>query len=285
MGRRCRPAVTALREAAETSRGGVPEVRCEDGGHGPRGPGAVRDSMLLRGAVLAECPAARRLGRRLEEWVVPEPAGADETGRDPAAGCPSSRHDLETPATPRRCRQSQGQHADVARAASLGRQAVERDEELGVVLGVRRGLAGVTAGPDPRAGIEGVDLEPRVVGKGRQTGRSGGEAGLDPGVRLEGEAVLDRVTRDPELVEGDEVQVVEPFDSEQLPELAQLVGRAGCDDEPAAAPRRRGQRRTVASAAACASNSRVRPVWARSSRASTRARSNGLPSAVPWSST
>ena len=46
-----------------------------------------------------------------------------------------------------------------------------------------------------------------------------------------------------------------------------------------------GQRRTVASAAACASNSVRRPSFARSSSSSSDARSNGLPSAVPWSST
>ena len=45
------------------------------------------------------------------------------------------------------------------------------------------------------------------------------------------------------------------------------------------------QRLTVASTSACAANSVSSPAVARSIRPSIAARSNGLPSAVPWTST
>ena len=242
--------------------------------------------MLLRRAVLAERSAARLLRSGLEDRVVAESAGPSRRCRDPAAGRPPPGQDLQaTPTLRDGRRQGQREDADVPCTAAGRWQAVERGEELRVVLRVSRGLARVAPRPDARAAIERVHLEAGVVGQRRQAGRPGGEAGLDAGVRLERQAVLDRVTPNPELIERDEVQVVKAFRGEQLPQLAQLVGRPRRDDQPAAAPLGRGQRRTVASAAAWASKRRVRPVWARSSRASTRARSNGLPSAVPWSST
>jgi len=242
--------------------------------------------MFLRGVELSEGATALRLRRGLEDRVVAEAADSERAGRDPAASRSPPGQDLEAPpATGHRSRERECQDADVAGAAPCRGQAFEGAEELRVVLRIGRGFACVPPRPDAGSAIERVDLEPRVVGEGRQAGGAGGEAGLDPGVRLEREAVLDRVARDRELVERYEIKVGEAFECQELPELAQLVRRACRDDEPAAAPRRRGQRRTVASAAAWASNRRVKPVWARSRRASTRARSKGLPSAVPWSST
>ena len=66
--------------------------------------------------------------------------------------------------------QRQREHAHVARPASLGRQAVERGEQLGVVVGVGGVLAGVAPRPDARPAVERVDLEPGVVGERRQAG-------------------------------------------------------------------------------------------------------------------
>ena len=71
---------------------------------------------------------------------------------------------------------------------------------------------------------------------------------------------------------------------EQLAQLADLVPRPGRDDEPRPV-NRLAHRRTVAIASAWSAKSRWRPTPARSSRWSTPARSNGLPSAVPCSST
>jgi len=217
--------------------------------------------MLLRGAVLAERAPAGGLRRGLEDRVVAEAAGSERPGGDPAAGRASPRHDVEAAAAIRdRPGQGKGQHADVAGTPTLRRQAFEGGEELRIVLFVGRRLAGIAPGPNARSTAEGIDLQSRVIGEGRQAGGAGREAGLDPGVRLESQAVLDRVAGNAQLIERSEVEVGQPLEREQLPELAQLVGRARRDDEPAAAPRRSGQRRTVASAAACASNSRVRPV-------------------------
>ena len=83
-----------------------------------------------------------------------------------------------------------------------------------------------------------VDLDPRVVGQCGQPGRLRREARLDPGIRLERQAVLDRVARHTELVEGHEVRVPQ---GQQFAQLAQLVGRAGRDHDsgPAADRARR----------------------------------------------
>jgi len=167
----------------------------------------------------------------------------------------------------------------------------ELAEQSNVVLLVGRVGASIATRPDARPALQGVDLEAGIIGEGRQAGRSSGKPGLDPGIRLEREAVLDRLSFDAEIVKGDEVDAV---DIEQLPELAKLMGRARGDDDARSCERgghsatgavQGPQRRTVERAAACASNSFSRPVWARSRRLSTRARSKGLPSAVPCSST
>ena len=92
-------------------------------------------------------------------------------------------------------------------------------------------------------------------------------------------AVLDRVALEPQLVERHQLGALEP---EQLAQLAELVLATGGDEEPGTS---RSHRRTVASTSACAANSVARPSSARSSIDVIDARSNGLPSAVPCSST
>ena len=67
---------------------------------------------------------------------------------------------------------------------------------------------------------------------------------------------------------------------EELAQFAQLVDRAGRDEQAAV-----GHRRMVARTAACASNRLASPVSARSSSPFAATRSNGLPSAVPCHST
>ena len=260
--------------------------------HAAGGPRAVRDGVLLGGVVLAERPAAGRLRGGLEDRVVAEAATPARLARDPAAARPPSIDEAQA-ARGGGVRQGQGEDADVAGATPLRRQPGQLAQELGVVLGVGGVRAGVSARVDAGPALELGDLDPGIVGERRQAGRARGKAGLDPGIRLERQAVLDRLARDPEVVEGDELQ---GRDVEQLAELPELVRRAGRDDDPArrrsggdgsarAAGRGPAQRRTFESASAWASNSFPSPTWARSSRASTRARSNGAPSAVPWSST
>src|SRR4029079_9704019 len=109
------------------------------------------------------------------------------------------------------------------------------------------------------------------------------EAGLDAGIRLERQAVLDGLPRDAEVVQRHEIRAVDP---EQVQQLPQLVRRARGDDDARLreATVAAVQRRTEGSAVAWASNSRASPPSARSRRLSTRLRSNGSPSAVPWSS-
>ena len=180
------------------------------------------------------------------------------------------------PRAPTDLGQCQREDAHVARPASLRRQAPQRGQQLGVVCLVRRVLAGVSPRPHARAAVERVDLDARIVGQRRQAARPHPEASLDRGVRLERLAVLDRVARDPEVVERHEHA---PIQRQQLAQLAQLVHGARRDQQPLR------HRRTVARTAACASNRRASPVSARSSSPSAAARSNGLPSAVPCSST
>jgi hypothetical protein len=76
--------------------------------------------------------------------------------------------------------------------------------------------------------VQRVDLEPGVIGERRQARGARGEAGLDPGVGLEREPVLDRLAFDAELIERDEPRLV---DSEELAELAELVVGARRDDD------------------------------------------------------
>ena len=96
--------------------------------------------------------------------------------------------------------------------------------------------AGVAPGVDAGSAVERVDLDARVVGQRRQPGHPGVVARLEPGVRLERRAVLDRlgVGWHARVVEVDEL---DPRRPEELAQLAQLVGRAGRDDDPR--PRRR----------------------------------------------
>ena len=211
----------------------------------------MRDRVLLGGRVLTEGAPTRALTRGLEDRVVAEASGPGRTRRDPAPGRPASGDDLEA-SSARRGWSGHGERedTDVPRAPSRERHAIEGGEELQVVLGIRGGLAGESPGADAGLAAEGLDLEARVVGEGREPGGPGREPGLDPGVGLERQAVLDRVALDAELLERDEVQIVDALEGQQLAELAQLVGRPRRDDEPAPGPSECAQRRTVASAAA-----------------------------------
>ncbi len=167
----------------------------------------------------------------------------------------------------------QREHADVSGTALLRGEAVQCLEQLRVVVRIGRVLSGVPPGAHARTAAQRVHFQAGVVGQCRQSAGTQPEPRLDRGVRLEGRAVLDRVALDPEVVERHEIR---PTQVQQLAQFAQLVGGARRDQEAPV-----GHRRTVARAAACASNSCARPPSARSSRPLAATRSNGRPSAVP----
>ena len=79
----------------------------------------VRDRVLLGRGPQPERPAARRLGRRLEDRVVAEPAGPARRRRDPAAARAAGQRDRQPAARAVGVGERQGEHAHVARAAAL----------------------------------------------------------------------------------------------------------------------------------------------------------------------
>src|SRR5688572_1079028 len=97
--------------------------------------------VLLVRAPLSERTTTDRFALRLEDRVVAEAITATWRRRDPAAAGPA----LE----PQRfAGDRQGEHAHVARPATLRRQPLERREQLRVVVRVGRILAGVPPRPD-----------------------------------------------------------------------------------------------------------------------------------------
>ena len=219
-------------------------------------------------------PAAPTPARR---WGRTRSRPSPRAGRDPAAARALGERQRNRGPRIGADGDGEGQDADVACPAPVRRQAVEGGEQQGVVLGIRGVLAGIAPGADARAAIEGIHFQAGVVGEGRQSGGARPEPGLDRGVGPERRAGLLRVARDPEVVQRDELAMGQV---QQLPEFAKLVRRPGRDQQA-----RPAHRRTVARMAACASNSWARPASARSIRPFAATRSNGLPSAVPWSST
>jgi hypothetical protein len=239
------------------------------------------DRALLGDGLLAERPPARRFAGRLEDRVVAEAAIAPRTGGDPAPQRPADLGgDRQSAAQADPIGQHERHDADVARSALTRRQSGQRRQQLGVVVEIGGVLAGVAPGSDAGPAAQGVDLDPRVVGDRGQPCQAGVEAGLEPGIGLERCAVLDRIAGNAQRIEVDQLSAVR---SEQLGQLDQLVPGARRDDDPG--PVGLAQRRTPASASAWAANSRSRPVPARSSSEVKPARSKGLPSAVPCSST
>src|SRR5262245_21261147 len=98
MSRRRRRSGTSVAEGREPAR------------RPPGGSGAVPDLVLLRGAPLAEGPAANRLLFRLEDRVVAETARPPGCRGDPATARPARGDDRRQPTTGRWV--SEGQHAD-----------------------------------------------------------------------------------------------------------------------------------------------------------------------------
>ena len=80
---------------------------------------------------------------------------------------------------------------------------VEQQLEVGAVVAV---AAGPASAEDPRRAPEHVDRETGVIGQRGQAGRLGQRDGLQPGVLLEGHAVLDDVRRVGELACTDNLE-------------------------------------------------------------------------------
>ena len=136
----------------------------------------MRDRVLLGRRPQSERPAAGRLGGRFEDGVVAEAAGAARRGGDPAAARPAREPERQAPVRTAPGaglrgrigrRQGQGEDADVAGPASIRRQVAEGREQQRVVLGVGGVLPGIPARAYARAAVEGIDLQPGVVGEGR----------------------------------------------------------------------------------------------------------------------
>jgi hypothetical protein len=168
----------------------------------------MRDGVLVGGAVLPERPAARTLPCRLEQRVVAEAAAPARFERDPSARRPAAGPNFQSAG---RARIGQGEREDAHVASAPPRHGHVRElaQQLCVVLVVGGVRARVASRADARQAAERLDLDARVVGERRQAGRPGGEPRLDPGVRLERQAVLNRLPGDAELVERDEPRPAE----------------------------------------------------------------------------
>ena len=171
------------------------------------------------------------------------------------------------------------QHALEARGA-LGfgdiREIREQFEQIGLVRSARTGIAGrVDAGRAAQC----IDLQPRVVGDGRQSAVTRRVARLEDGVLDEGQAGL--------LGLGDAVLALradmDPGLGQQAFDLTDLAGVVAGQDDGLADMRSRHEPQT-SSAARCAAWMERMPAAPSSSSASSSARVKGWPSAVPWTS-
>lgn len=199
--------------------------------------------MLLLRRELAERATARGLDRRFEHWVIAKAGPPPRSEGDATAARAAPHDDLEWTAIARRRRTGQGEDAYVPGESSLGRQPGKLPQELCVVLLVGRVRTRVAACSNARRPVERIDLQARVVGERRQARCPGTESGLDPSVRLEGQAILDRISTDPEVIERDELGIRQ---AQQLAQLPELVLRSGRDEQsrgqPATCGRGRGPR-------------------------------------------
>ena len=178
--------------------------------------------------------------------------------------------------------------ADEGGAALRPGDAGKRPEELCHVLGIACAVARIARRAHPRGAAQRVDDDAGVVGDGGQPGRGARRARLDEGVLDEGQSGLFRGL-DAEGILRDEAQPGRRQDRSQLRELSLI---RACEDDvhvriSSGAGRATGDGRRAlqpARAARCISTRDAMPRCARSSIASSSARRNAWPSAVPWTS-
>ena len=112
--------------------GSEPELR-QPRRHRAGSAGTVRDRVLLSGGPETQRPAARRFRGGLEDGVITEPTTPTWFGGDATATRSAGGDDHRPTARPDAIRQRESQHAHVASATPLGREAAQRFEKLRVV--------------------------------------------------------------------------------------------------------------------------------------------------------
>ena len=229
-----------------------------------------------------------------EERVIAEPVLA--SGLEGQLTGPLGTKDLTLAKATLAAGDGEGHGADETPLALPQRNVAQLAQQqlvVGVVVALRTGPA---CGSHPGAAVQGVDLDARVIGQGRQTGPQGALAGLDDGIALEGALGLGGLGVTLDVGQADDVEGnVGRLDDG--PQLTQLLGVVRGEDERGALRAgsllgggRHGRADGLlhhlpsASAAACMTLSSEHPLRPRSSRTLRVSRSKGTPSAVPWTS-
>ncbi len=242
----------------------------------------MRDPVLLLRCPQPERPAAWRLRSRLEDRVVAEPAAATRLGGDPAAAGPPDDPDREAAPWPDRRRGGRGR----------GRR---RSALRGAPPAARRG---------PRAASRCSRRRSRSRRRSAGCARPGRRRARRPRGRSHRRGSAGRVALAPDRAFSRAfASNVAPVSStsSSTPRSSSVTSSARsserssrssaslCGDRVATSNlgRRPGhaQRFTVARISVWAANRRSSPDDARSMSPSIAVRSNGLPSAVPWTST
>ena len=235
---------------------------------------------LARGEMqLGQGPAQLR---QEEDRVVAETARPPGLVHDPAGEHPRVQAHLagfhpggEGEPSRRRDGPGEGDHAPEARRTPLRGDVPELAQQLGVVVRVGAARARPAGGVDARCPVQGVHLEPGVVGQGGEPGEGRHPARLLLRVPLQGRGVLLHIDT-PRMLGG--AAHLEPQVGQDGANLLQLVGVPGRDAKPplrqAPPPRARRWRAKI-----CAS-----PPRARSSKLASSASEKGWRSAVPCSS-
>ena len=139
--------------------------------------------------------------------------------------------------------------------------------------------AGPPGGEHARHPVERVDAQSAVVGHGRHARRRADGARLQQGVALERRLGLGHLRHVGEGRDADDLDVQTGLGEDPV-HLLDLVGVARREDDPGHG--RLGH--DWPSAAACRRVSSAQPDAASARSSSSSARSNGCPSAVPWTS-
>jgi len=85
---------------------------------------------------------------------------------------------------------AQNEDAAECRPPFVRGNAPQRFEELSIVLRIGGVRTGVPGGKDARVSVQGVHLDPRIVGKRRLSGESANDPGLFQGIVQKRETVL-----------------------------------------------------------------------------------------------
>src|SRR6478609_9573083 len=226
----------------------------------------VADRVLLRGGQLT---VGQRFPVSDEDRVVAEAVVPPRLAHQPAGHLPLD-HDLppargsERRGTDERCAPPAIRNID---------DLVEQQPQVCRVVPVPAGPAG---GEHARHAVQRVYRQPGVISDGDQPSRQSSDPGLRQGVVGEGGCGLRYLVVRRRIVQANHSQVGLHV-GEDAPQLGEFVGIAGGEQHL------RGHH--AASTSAWILANWEQPLIARSSIASSSARRNGAPSAVPWTST